>query len=120
MLGNRVMSTLFTFFASVALLMAAVGIYGVIAYTAAQRTHEMGIRAALGASAANLRLLVFLGGMRLTIIGLAIGFAAAIVAIHLISSMLYGVGVHDPLTFGVVAGVLLGVAGRRVSCQPGE
>ena len=111
MVGNRVMSMLFTFFASVALLMAAVGIYAVIAYTAAQRTHEMGIRAALGASTGSLRMLVFLGGMRLTLIGLAIGFAGAIVAVHLISSMLYGVGVHDPLTFAVVAAVLFGVAG---------
>jgi putative ABC transport system permease protein len=108
--GNRVMSMLFSFFASVALLMAAVGIYAVIAYTAAQRTHEMGIRAALGASTGSLRMLIFLGGMRLTIVGLAIGFAGAIVAVHQISSMLYGVDVHDSLTFAVVAVVLSGVA----------
>ena len=73
MLGNRVASTLLTAFASIALLLAAVGIYGVISYTAAQRTHEMGIRAALGASAGNLRKLIFQGGMRLTLIGLSIG-----------------------------------------------
>ena len=70
MLGNRVASTLLTVFASIALLLAAVGIYGVISYTAAQRTHEMGIRAALGASAGNLRTLIFQEGMRLTLIGL--------------------------------------------------
>ena len=75
MLGNRVTSTLLTAFASIALLLAAVGIYGVISYTAAQRTHEMGIRAALGASAGNLRKLIFQGGMRLTVIGLSIGLA---------------------------------------------
>ena len=73
MLGNRVVSTLFTVFASMALLLAALGIYGVISYTAAQRTHEMGIRAALGASAGSLRTLVFQDGMRLTLVGLAIG-----------------------------------------------
>ena len=67
MLANRVTSTLLTAFASIALLLAAVGIYGVISYTAAQRTHEMGIRAALGASAGNLRRLIFQGGMRLDV-----------------------------------------------------
>ena len=76
MRGNRVMSMLFTVFAAIALLLATLGIYGVIAYTTAQRTREMGIRAALGASIGNLRMLVFLGGMRLALTGLAIGFAA--------------------------------------------
>ena len=80
MLGNRVESTLLAFFASVALLLAAVGIYGVISYTAAQRTHEMGIRAALGASAGNLRKLIFQEGLRLTVIGLLIGLVGTIPA----------------------------------------
>ena len=111
MLGNRVMSMLFTVFASIALLLAALGIYGVMAYTTAQRTHEMGIRAALGASAGHLRMLVFQGGMRLTFIGLAIGLAGTFAATRVMSSMLYGVGAHDPLTIVVVAAVLSGVAG---------
>ena len=111
MLANRVTSTLLTAFASIALLLAAVGIYGVISYTAAQRTHEMGIRAALGASAGNLRTLIFLGGMRLTVIGLLIGLAGTISATDVLSSMLYGVGTYDPLTIAVVAAVLSG--GRR-------
>ena len=111
MFGNRVVNTLLTAFASIALLLAAVGIYGVIAYTAAQRTHEMGIRAALGASTASLRSLIFWRGMRLTLIGLAIGLAATIPATDVLSTMLYGVGTHDPLTLSVVAVVLLGVAG---------
>jgi len=110
MLGNRVAGTLLTGFAAMALLLAAVGIYGVIAYTAAQRAHEMGIRAALGASIGTLRLLIFLGGMRLTVIGLAIGFAAMFPTADVLSSMLYGVGTYDPLTIGVVAAVLSGVA----------
>jgi putative ABC transport system permease protein len=111
MLGNRVMSMLFAVFASMALLLATVGIYGVMAYSAAQRTHEMGIRAALGASAGNLRSLILLGGIRLSLIGLAIGLAATLAATRVMSSMLYGVGAHDPLTITVVAAILLGVAG---------
>jgi putative ABC transport system permease protein len=111
MLGNRVSSTLLGAFASIALLLAVVGLYGVISYAVAQRTHEMGIRAALGASAGRLRWLILLSGMRLTLIGLAIGFAGAFVVMHEISSMLYGVDVHDSLTFAVVAAVLSGVAG---------
>ena len=111
MLGNRVVGTLLAAFASIALLLAAVGIYGVISYTAAQRAHEMGIRAALGASARNLRMLIFLGGMRLTLIGLAIGLVGMFPATDVLSSMLYGVGTYDPLTIAVVAVVLSG--GRR-------
>ena len=111
MRGNRVMSMLFAVFAAIALLLATLGIYGVIAYTTAQRTLEMGIRAALGATTGNLRMLVFLGGMRLTLTGLAIGFAATFATTPILSSMLYGVGVRDPLTIAGVAAVLTGVAG---------
>jgi len=111
MRGNRVMSMLFTVFAAIALLLATLGIYGVIAYTTAQRTRELGIRAALGASSGDLRMLVFLGGMRLAVAGLAIGFAATFATTGVLSSMLYGVGVRDPLTIAGVAAVLSGVAG---------
>lgn len=111
MSGNRVVSTLLAVFASMALLLAAVGIYGVISYTAAQRTHEMGIRAALGATAGNLRNSIVTGGMRLTVIGLSIGLAGTFAAARVLSSMLYGVGTHDPQTIAVVAALLSGVAG---------
>jgi len=111
MLANRVVSTLLAFFASMALLLAAVGIYGVISCTAAQRTHEMGIRAALGATAGNLRTLIFQGGMRLTVIGLSVGVAGTFAASRVLSSMLYDVGTSDPLTIAAVAAVLSGVAG---------
>jgi putative ABC transport system permease protein len=111
MRGNRVVSTLLAVFAAIALLLAALGIYGVIAYTALQRTHEMGIRGALGATPGHLRWLIFLGGARLTLVGLAVGFAGAFVATHEISAMLYGVDVHDPVTFASVTVVLAGVAG---------
>jgi putative ABC transport system permease protein len=110
MLANRVSSKLLAVFASIALLLAAMGIYGVISYTAAQRTREMGIRAALGASAANLRILIFREGMRLTAIGLLIGVAGTDAATRVMSSMLYGVGNDDPLTIAVVVVVLFGVA----------
>ena len=111
MLANRVVSTLLTAFAAMALLLAAVGIYGVISYTAAQRTYEMAVRAALGASTGNLRSLVFREGMWLTVVGLAIGLAGTFVATRFLSWMLFGVGAFDPLTIVAVAVVLSGVAG---------
>lgn len=111
MLANRVTSTILAAFASIALLLAAMGIYGVVSHTAARRTHEMGIRAALGASAGSLRSLIFQTGMRLTLIGLALGLAGAFASTRVLSSMLYGVGADDPLTIAVVAAVLSGVAG---------
>jgi putative ABC transport system permease protein len=111
MLANRVTSTILAVFASIALFLAAVGIYGVVSYTAVQRTHEMGIRAALGANAGSLRRLIFQGGMQLALIGLSIGLAGTFATTRVMSSMLYGVGADDPLTIGVVAAVLFGVAG---------
>jgi putative ABC transport system permease protein len=111
MLANRVVSTLLAAFASLALLLAAVGIYGVISYTTAQRTHEMGIRAALGASAGNLRRLVLQDGTRLTLAGLALGLVGTLAATRVLSSMLYDVDALDPLTIVVVAVLLSGVAG---------
>ena len=111
MIGNRVMSALFIAFASIALLLAAIGIYGVMAYTAAQRTREMGIRAALGASPRDLRALVLTDGMRLTLFGLAIGLGGTFGATRVLSSMLYGTGAHDGLTVFVAGAVLSAVAG---------
>ena len=111
MTGNRVMNILFTVFASIALLLAALGIYGVMSYTATQRTREMGIRTALGATSGDLRALVFSDGMRLTMIGVTIGFAGTFAATRVMSSMLYGVGADDPLTIVVVAALLSAVAG---------
>jgi putative ABC transport system permease protein len=114
MLGNRITGTLVTAFACVALSLAAVGIYGVISYTAAQRTHEMGIRAALGASPGNLRMLIFGGGMRLMLIGVAIGLLATFPTTDVMVSMLYGVSPRDMQTIAVVAVILSGVA--AVAC----
>jgi putative ABC transport system permease protein len=111
MLANRVTSTILAVFASIALVLAAMGIYGVVSYTAAQRTREMGIRAALGATAGNLRRLIVQGGMQLALIGLSIGLAGTLATTRVMSSMLYGVGAGDPLTIGVVAALLSGAAG---------
>jgi putative ABC transport system permease protein len=110
-LGNRVTGTLLAGFAGIALFLAALGIYGVMTHTAAQRTHEMGIRAALGATAGSLQMLIFVRGMRLAVIGLIIGLAVMLPATDVLSSMLYGVSTYDPLTIAVVAAVLSGVAG---------
>jgi putative ABC transport system permease protein len=111
MSANRFMSTLLLAFATFAAVLAAVGIYGVVSYTAVQRTHEMGIRAALGASAGNLRTLIFREGMRLTLTGLVIGLMLMVPATDVLSSMLYGVSTNDPLTIAAVAALLSAVAG---------
>jgi putative ABC transport system permease protein len=114
MLANRAVSAILAAFASVALLLAAVGIYGVMSYTAALRTREMGIRAALGAGTRSLRTLIVKGGMRLTLIGLSLGLIGTFAATRVLSLMLYGVGANDPLTIAVVAALLAAVAG--VAC----
>ena len=111
MMGNRIASTLLATFAAVAVLLAAMGLYGVISYTAVQRTREMGIRATLGASDRHVRTLIFFGGMRLAVLGLLIGLIGTLPATDVLSSMLYGVGTYDPFTIIVVAAVLCGVAG---------
>ena len=97
-------------FAAIALLLTAVGIYGVIAYSVAQRTHEIGIRMALGAQRGNVLGLVLGQGTRLTLIGVGIGIVAALGLTQLMSSLLYGVSATDPMTFGAVILVLAAVA----------
>jgi putative ABC transport system permease protein len=108
--ANRIQTTLLAVFAGMALLLAAVGIYGVIAYSVTQRTHELGIRAALGASADSLQRLVFRSGMVLAAIGLSIGLVASLAVSRLIQALLFGVGARDPLTIAAVAVVLAAVA----------
>ena len=110
MASNRLQSVLFGIFAGVALLLAAIGIYGVISYAVVQRTREMGIRAALGASVSNLLGLVLRGGMQLVCLGLAIGVVAALATTHFMSSLLHGVSGRDPVTLAAVVVVLGGVA----------
>ena len=106
MLANRLETMLLTIFSGIALLLAAIGIYGVISYSVAQRTHEMGIRSALGASAPVLLRMVLGRGFLLTLIGLAIGLAGTLGVTRLLVSILYNVGARDPYTMGSVAAIL--------------
>ena len=107
---RRFTALLLGLFAGVALLLAAVGLYGVISYGVAQRTHEIGVRVALGAASSDVLRLVLAQGLRLTLLGLAIGALAALAASRLLAGMLFGVSGADPLTFLVVALVFLAVA----------
>ena len=97
-------------FAGIALVLAAVGIYGVIAYTVAQRTHEMGIRIALGARGADILRLVFANAMVTTITGIVIGLVAAFALTRLLQSLLYQVTATDPFVFAAISILLLTVA----------
>jgi putative ABC transport system permease protein len=104
--GDRFRSILMGIFAAVALLLAAIGLYGVISYSVMQRTREIGIRTALGANPGNIRVLVLRSAMTLTGAGLLIGVGGALGMTQFLSAMLFETGRYDPLTFGVVAGVL--------------
>jgi predicted permease len=108
--GRRFSMLLLGVFAGLALALAAVGIYGVISYSATQRTHEIGIRMALGAERTDVLRLVVGHGLRLSLIGVSAGLAAALGLTHLMSSMLYGVRPTDIATFAAVSLLLAGVA----------
>ena len=97
-------------FSTVAMLLSAAGIYGVTAYTVTQRTHELGIRIALGAQVSDVLKMILGQGMAVIFVGLIIGLAAAFGLMRLLRSLLYGVGENDPLTFVAITGVLLLVA----------
>lgn len=107
---RRVSMQLFTVFACAALLLAALGIYGVMAYSVTQRTHEIGIRMALGAQAADVLQLVVRQGMALAAIGVAVGVAGAFALTRVMASLLFRVQAHDPLTFIGVALLIMIVA----------
>jgi len=102
--------TLLVIFASLALLLAAIGIYGLMAYSVQQRTQEIGIRMALGASAQDVRKMVVRQGMALALAGVIIGVAAALGVTRLMASLLYGVTPRDPIAMTSVALLLVGVA----------
>jgi ABC-type antimicrobial peptide transport system permease subunit len=101
---------LLTIFGCSALFLAAIGIYGLMAYSVEQRTQELGIRIALGAQQSDVRNLVVVQGMRLAIIGVLLGTAAAFGLTHLIAKLLFGVKSWDPIVFVSVPFVLSAVA----------
>lgn len=104
---RRFNTMLFSVFAALALVLAATGVYGVLSYSVSQRTHEVGIRMALGAGRRDV-LRLFLGqGMRLVLLGVVLGLSGAFVLTRLMSSLLFGVSTTDTVTFVVVAGVLV-------------
>lgn len=107
---HRFQTQLIGAFAVVALVLASIGIYGVLAYTVSQRRREIGVRMALGADRGDVLRLITAQGLRPAFVGLAIGFIAAYGLSYLISELLHGVGSHDPITFGVSAAVLLSTA----------
>ena len=106
----RFRTLLLGLFAVVALVLATVGIYGVMAYAVMQRTHEIGIRMALGAQLRDVLKLVIGQGMRLALIGIALGLLAASALTRLVKSLLFGVSATDPVTFVIVATLLAGMA----------
>ena len=97
-------------FAASALVLAGVGIYGVMAFSVTQRTHEIGIRMALGAEKSDLLRMVLWQGLRLALIGVVIGIGGALALTRFLASLLYGVTPTDPLTFVAVSLILIAVA----------
>lgn len=97
-------------FAAAGLLLAAIGIYGVMSYTVVTRTHEFGIRIALGADRRDILRLVITDGASLICVGAALGLAGALATTRVLSSLLYGIKPNDPLTFICVLMLLLGFA----------
>jgi ABC-type antimicrobial peptide transport system permease subunit len=97
-------------FAVTALLLAGLGIYGVISYMVSERTHEIGIRIALGAESTNILQMVLRQGLGLALVGAVVGLIGALIVSNVMSGLLYGVRPTDPLTFAGVAILLIGVA----------
>ena len=107
---SRLTGSLFSMFALGALLLAGIGLYGVIAYAVSQRTHEIGVRMALGATRRNVIRMVFVQGFRLTAIGAGVGLVLAFALSRVLSTALYGVTAGDPYTFAIVPALLGSVA----------
>jgi len=107
--SRRFVMILLELFGAVALLMTAIGIYGVISYSVSERTREIGVRTALGASRGDIARLVLRSGVATVIAGLAVGCAMAFALTRYLQSSLFGVSAADPLTFGGVVAALLGV-----------
>jgi len=107
---RRFQMMLLSAFGAIALLLASVGIYGVVAYSVAQRSKEIGIRMALGAQGSSVLKMVVGSGLRLALLGVGIGLVGAFAVTQALQRTLYGVSATDPLTFAAVSGLLLGIA----------
>jgi len=107
---DRLNLTLLSLFAGIALVLAIVGIYGVMSYSVTQRTHEIGIRMAIGASRADVFKMILGHGIKLTLIGVGIGLIGAFALTRLMATMLFGVAPTDATTFGTIAVLLVSVA----------
>ncbi len=114
---SRLTGSLFTLFGFAALLLAGIGLYGVIAYSVTQRTHEIGVRIALGASRGDVIHMVIAQGARLAAIAIAIGITAAFALSRVLGSLLFGVSSTDPWTF-VIVPILLGAVAMLASYLP--
>ena len=97
-------------FALIALFLAGIGLYGVVAYTVSQRTQEIGVRMAIGAQRSDVLRMVVGGGMKLALIGVVVGLAGAVLLARFVSTQLFGVTALDPASYGVTVGVLLVIA----------
>jgi putative ABC transport system permease protein len=117
MADRRYPMLLLSIFAGVAVVLAAIGLYGVLSYTVSRRTREIGVRIALGARSADVLRLVVGGGMRLTLIGIGVGLAGAVIAARALGALLYGVTPTDPVTLAAVA-VLLSVVALLAAYLP--
>jgi ABC-type antimicrobial peptide transport system permease subunit len=109
--------TLLSAFAALALMLGAVGVYGVMAYTVQQRTQEIGVRIALGAHPRDVRSMVILDGMRLAVAGVVMGIAVALTVTPLMGSLLFGVAARDPAVFASAV-MVLSTAALLATCIP--
>jgi putative ABC transport system permease protein len=107
---ERLFARLTIFFGALATLLASVGVYGIMAFNATQRTHEIGIRMALGAERRDVLRMILGEGAKMAVLGVAIGLVAAFGLTRLMANMLFGVTPTDPLTFGAASLLLLAVA----------
>src|SRR5204863_2988510 len=115
----RLRTTLLALFTVVALSLSLVGVYGVMAYVVGERTHELGVRIALGASPADIPALVVREGTRLATVGIGLGIGGALATSRALGALLYGVSATDPLTFAIAAAglTLAGVAAAYIPAR---